>query len=101
MHYATNCAPAQGAAKFAVPFRGAVWYTGMKGRWGNDERNPSGAASLGGRLRVLVDKAVGGGIACFRLGVDLPLDGLAVGLRIDVRLFEKAKRYTLGVQVFV
>ena len=46
-------------------------------------------------------KAVGSGIACFRLGVDLPLDGLAVCLRIDVRLFEKAKRYTLGVQVFV
>ena len=46
-------------------------------------------------------KAVGGGIACFRLGVDLPLDGLALSLRVDVRLFEKAKRYILGVQVFV
>ena len=32
-------------------------------------------------------KAVGSGIACFHLGTDLPLDGLAVSLRVDVRLF--------------
>ena len=31
----------------------------------------------------------------------MPLDGLAVSLRVDVWLFEKAKRYILGVQVFV
>lgn len=46
-------------------------------------------------------KAVGGGITCFRLGVDLPPDGLAVGLGVDVRFFEKTKRYILSVQVFV
>ena len=46
-------------------------------------------------------KAIGGGVASFQLGVDLPLDGLAVSLRVDVRLFEKTERYVLGVQVFV
>ena len=46
-------------------------------------------------------KAVSSGIACFRLGADLPLDGLAVSLGVDVRFFEKAKSYILGVQVFV
>ena len=46
-------------------------------------------------------KTIGGGVASFQLGVDLPLDGLAVSLRVDVWLLEKAKRYILGVQVFV
>ena len=46
-------------------------------------------------------KTVGSGIAGCQLGADLPLDGLAVSLRVDVWLFEKAKRYILGVQVFV
>ena len=45
-------------------------------------------------------KTVGSGIAGFQLGADLPLDGLAVSLRVDVWLFEKAKRYILGVQVY-
>ena len=46
-------------------------------------------------------KTIGGGVASFQLGVDLPLDGLAVSLRVDVRLFEISERYVLGVQVFV
>ena len=46
-------------------------------------------------------KTVGSGIAGFQLGADLPLDGLAVSLGVDVRFFEKAKSYILDVQVFV
>lgn len=42
-------------------------------------------------------KTVSSGIACFQLGTDLPLDGLAVGLCVDMRLFEKTERYILGV----